>query len=212
MGCPKGTTEDGFERQMGINHFGHFLLFQLLKSILLRSSTPEFGSRVVTVSSAAHRTSPIRFDDMDFSKNGYDPWVAYGQSKTANIYLANSIERHYSSKDLHGYSVHPGVILVTGIARHVEAADYGRIKALLSHAQRIAKTSAQGAATQIWAATSRQLEGHGGVYLADVGQAEPSDDNIKPGLPGYAAHAYDEESEEKLWKLSYEAVGLPAED
>jgi NAD(P)-dependent dehydrogenase (short-subunit alcohol dehydrogenase family) len=104
-------TIDGFEMQFGTNHLGHFLLFQLLKAALVSSSTPDFQSRVVCVSSTGHRAGGIHFDDINLEAPGaYDRWVAYGQAKTANIYMANSIERHYGSKGVHGFSLHPGGI------------------------------------------------------------------------------------------------------
>ena len=94
---PETKTADGFEMVMGTNHFGHFLFFQLLKPTLLKSSTSRFQSRVVNVSSSGHRISPIRFHDMGFTKEGYNRWAAYAQSKTANIYrqiaLSAAMER-----------------------------------------------------------------------------------------------------------------------
>jgi NAD(P)-dependent dehydrogenase (short-subunit alcohol dehydrogenase family) len=108
MACPESTTEDGFETQFGTNHLAHFLLFQLLKPTLLASSTPEFNSRVVALSSLGHRSATVQFDDLDFKKQGYQPFVAYGQSKTANIWMANEIERRFGAQGLHAMSVHPG--------------------------------------------------------------------------------------------------------
>lgn len=87
MACPESKTQEGFEMQFGANHLAHFLLFQLLKPTLLASSTPAFNSRVVALSSSNHRMSGIRFDDLDFKKGGYDPFLAYGQAKTANVSL-----------------------------------------------------------------------------------------------------------------------------
>lgn len=101
MACPEGQTKDGFETQFGTNHVAHFLLFQLLKPALLASSTPAFHSRVVSLSSSGHRYSPVLLTDLNLKARGYDKWVAYGQSKTANIYLATEIERRYGSRGLH---------------------------------------------------------------------------------------------------------------
>ncbi|KAK5124643.1 hypothetical protein LTR85_001356 [Meristemomyces frigidus] len=211
VACAESKTVDGFEMQMGTNHFGHFLFFQLLKPTLLKSSRSRFQSRVVKVSSSGHRVSPIRFHDMNFAKEGYQTWVAYGQSKTANVYLANSIERHYGAEGLHAHSLHPGSIFDTEALRHVTEQDIamlGGTDALKS----VEKSITQGAATQVWAAVSTHLEGKGGVYLSDVGEAKPAADGELMGGPGYGPHAYDEEAEEKLWRLSYEAVRLPVED
>ena len=91
MCCPERQTKDAFETHFGTNHLAHFLLFQLLKPALLNASTPDFNSRVVSVSSISHILSPIVFDDLDLKKSGYHPHKAYAQSKTANIYLANEV-------------------------------------------------------------------------------------------------------------------------
>jgi NAD(P)-dependent dehydrogenase (short-subunit alcohol dehydrogenase family) len=107
MNTPEITTKDGNELQFQTNHLAHFLLFYRLKDLLLSSSTPEFHSRVVNVSTSAHRYSPLKLDNINF-KGEYNGWLAYGSSKTANIYMANQIERLYGSQGLHGYSLHPG--------------------------------------------------------------------------------------------------------
>lgn len=210
MATPEGKTAEGFESQLGTNHYAHFLFFQLLKPALLASSTPAFQSRVVSVSSSGHRTAGILFDDMDFAKAGYNKWMAYGQSKTANVYMANSIERHYGAKGLHGLSLHPGVIYGTDLARNLSTEEVDQMSQM--GLEKISKNVQQGAATQVWAAVSPDLEGKGGVYLADVGEAKPVEEGEIGGGPGYAPHAYDEEAEERLWKLSYEAVGLQYEE
>ena len=204
-------TVDGFETHMGTNHFGHFLFFQLLKPTLLASSTPSFRSRVVTVSSSGHRISPIRFHDMDFAKEGYQKWLAYGQSKTANIYLANSIERRYGAQGLHAHAVHPGAIFTTELTRKTTEEDVAQIGSLGDFAK-VEKSVAQGAATQVWAAISSSLVGKGGVYLSDIGEARLAVEDEMVGGPGHALHAYDEEAEEELWKISMEAVGLSEVD
>lgn len=100
MATPESRTEDGFETQFGTNHLGHFLLFQLLKPLLLRSATPQFHSRVVSVTSSAHRKSGIRFGDLHFETEKYDGALAYAQSKTANIYMMNEIERRFGGQGL----------------------------------------------------------------------------------------------------------------
>lgn len=86
-------SKQGFELQFATNHLGHFLLFQLLADTLLRSSTPDFPSKVVNVSSSGHRFGPVNFEDLTLKKN-YDPWTAYAQSKLANIWMSNYIERY----------------------------------------------------------------------------------------------------------------------
>ncbi|KAK5050644.1 hypothetical protein LTR84_003926 [Exophiala bonariae] len=206
MYTPKGKTMDGFETQIGTNHFGHFYLFQLLKEALVASSTPDFQSRVLVVSSAGHRYSGIRFDDINWEQTEYNTMEAYGQSKTANIYMASSIERHYGSKGLHGLSAHPGGILETGIGRHMDASVFKtdpRMMALLP----TFKSSEQGAATSVWGILTKRYNDKGGVYLADIGEAVPWGPQDAAAAPAYVPHAYDGHAEERLWQLSCDAVG-----
>ncbi|KAK3075093.1 hypothetical protein LTR53_001919 [Teratosphaeriaceae sp. CCFEE 6253] len=211
MAVPLGKNGDGFESHMGTNHFSHFLLFQLLKPLLLQSAKESgTASRVITVSSAGHRTSGIRFDDMFWEKDPstYHKFVGYGQSKTANVYMANSINRHYSDQGLIGLSLHPGAILTTGLTRYMTQEDIA-LFGDLSQYHSISKSAAQGAATTVWAAVSPHFEGkNGGRYLADVGECGPMAEGAGAGAEGYAKHAYDEEAEEKLWTISCQAVGV----
>ena len=209
MATPPGRTVDGFETQFGTNHLGHFLLFQLLKPTLLASSTPDFNSRVVSVSSVGHRWSPIRFQDYNFEeKNSYQPFLAYGQSKTANIYLANYIDRHYGSKGLHATSLHPGGIW-TALQRHAPAEQMNQWKDQ-PVVQNYLKSPEQGAATSVYAAVSKEWEGKGGKYLSNceiMGPAKEATD-IGTGDDRYAEWAYDEENEDRLWKDSCKFVGV----
>jgi NAD(P)-dependent dehydrogenase (short-subunit alcohol dehydrogenase family) len=211
MATPYGHTEDGFETQFGTNHIGHFLLFQLLKPILLKSSTPSFNSRVVSVSSFGHRYGPVRFDDNFDWKNGegYVPNEAYGQSKTANIYLASEIDRRYGSKGLHATSLHPGGI-ASGLQVHVPE----DIKKAWNVPEviRYMKDPEQGAATTVYAAISHEWEGKGGKYLSDCVVQEPFK-KIDEGVTalyddGYATWIYDSEKEGRLWKESLRLLGL----
>lgn len=204
MAVPTHTlTEDGFESQLGTNHLGHFLLFQLLKPLLLSSSTPDFNSRVVNVSSNGHRICHINFDDINLSKEGaYNPWVGYAQSKTAGILMANEIEKRYSSQGLHGWSLMPGFIS-TGLQVHVPSA----MKNLEPALAKIEKSQEQGAATTVWAAVDKSLEGLGGKYLEDAQIAKKFDGAWLYG-PGYGDWAYDEEAAGKLWEVSNQLVGF----
>lgn len=203
MATPEGKTEDGFETQFGTCHVAHFLLFQLLKSTLLASSSPDFNSRVVALSSSGHRGGGVRSDDYNFEKGNYSPWAAYGQAKTANIYMANEIDRRYGAKGLHGLSVMPGGIM-TGLQKHVPGlAEMTKQEAV----RKMMKSPEQGAATTVYAALSKEWEGRGGKYLEDCGEAEltASTDALSKG---YAPHAYDEKAEKKLWTDSLKFVGL----
>lgn len=206
MGTPEGKTKDGFETQFGTNHLAHFMLFQLLKPSLLSSSTPEFPSRVVSVTSFGHRIGPVRFDDYNFTKEAYDPWKGYGQAKTANIYMANEIERRYGSKGLHATSVHPGGIQ-TGLQIHAhdmtEMVKDPEVAAYM-------KSTEQGASTSVYAALGEEWKNKGGRYLSDCQEMGPfaGKNPMGVGDDGYATWAYDEAAEKRLWKESLEMVGL----
>lgn len=203
MATPEGKTADGFEIQFGTCHLAHFLLFQLLKPALLASSTPHFNSRVVALSSSGHRGGGIRPDDYNFEKGKYSPWVAYSQAKTANIYMANEIERRYGAKGLHGLSVMPGGIL-TGLQKHVPGfAEMTKQEAV----RKYTKSPEQGAATTVYAALSEEWEGRGGKYLEDCGEAELTT-STGPVSLGHAPHAYDEKAGKQLWADSLKFVGL----
>ncbi|KAK5677323.1 hypothetical protein LTS10_009893 [Elasticomyces elasticus] len=211
MATPEGKTKDGFETQFGTCHVSHFYLFQLLKDTLLKSSTPEFPSRVVSVSSIGHRAGGIRFDDCNFSKPGsYEPWTAYGQAKTANIYFANELERRYGSKGLHATSLHPGGIF-TGLMQHLDAEQTAgwSTPEILNYM----KNPEQGAATSIYAALSQEWANKGGKYLSKIVEQGPWDprDRSQPTSidhDGYESWAYDEENEKRLWKDSLKMTGL----
>ncbi|KAJ5803138.1 dehydrogenase with different specificitie [Penicillium pulvis] len=195
MACPEGQTADGFETQFGTNHLAHFLLFNLLKSRLLSSSTPAFNSRVIIVASSAHRVSSVHFDNLSL-EGEYEPWKAYGQSKTANVWTANEIERRYGAQGLHAFSLHPGAI-ATELLRHVsdeQKADWEKNDFLKNYW----KSPEQGAATAVWGAVAKELEGTGGKYLDDCQIAPPADPAQRHG-PGYAAWAYSPEMEARLW-------------
>lgn len=202
MATPEGKTADGFETQFGTNHLAHFLLFQLLKSTLIASSAPGFSSRVVCLSSSGHRGAGIQFDNYNFEKGDYAPWTAYGQSKTANIYMANEIERRYGSKGLHGLSVMPGGIM-TGLQVHV----IEQISPGLEAAQKYMKSPEQGAATTVYAALSKEWEGRGGRYLEDCQEGQKTEDP-SPLAVGYHPRAYNEEGEKRLWTDSLKFVGI----
>lgn len=206
MATPEGKTVDGFETQFGTNHLAHFLLFQLLKPALLASSTPSFNSRVVCLSSSGHRGAGIQFDDYNFEKGDYAPWTAYGQSKTANIYMANEIDRRYGAKGLHGLSVMPGGIM-TGLQVHV----IDQLSAGLDAARNYMKSPEQGAATTVYAALSREWEGRGGRYLEDCQESGKTEDP-SPLAVGYHPRAYNEEGEKRLWADSLKFVGIKDDD
>ncbi|SPJ82308.1 related to reductases [Fusarium torulosum] len=208
MALPKlEYTKDGFEMQFGVNHLAHFLLFQLLKPALLSSANPTFSSRLVNVSSSAHHVASINESgDYNFEKTKYNEWVSYGQSKTANIYMANEIERRYGSRGLHATSLHPGGI-ATGLMQHVDPA---MLQAMQKDEAlfKTMKSPEQGAATTVWAAIGQEWEKKGGEYLADCGRTTRGNDKHEITGAGFAGHAYDPENEARLWNDSLKIVGL----
>ena len=206
MAAPYGKTTDGHESQFGTNHLAHFLLFNLLKPTLLASSTPDFQSRVVNVSSAGHAAGQVQFGDYAFSNGAtYSPWAGYGQSKTANIYMANEIENRYGKQGLHGFSLMPGGIW-TNLQKHVPAEMMQEWKSR-PNIEDFMKSPEQGAATTVLAAVGKEYEGRGRLYLEDCDVAEPTT-NGSSMASGYVAHAFDKEKEGRLWKDSLGMVGL----
>ncbi|OQN96817.1 hypothetical protein B0A48_17377 [Cryoendolithus antarcticus] len=208
MAAPYSTTQDKLETQWGTNHAAHFLLFQLLKPLMLATAAKSGqDARVVTTSSVGHRYGGVRLDDINWEDGSYDKWKAYGQSKTSNIYMANAIDRRYGSKGLHATSAHPGGIM-TELTRHTSPDDWARAGLDMEALAPVFKSPEQGAATQTWAAIAKHFDGHGGVYLEDVGEAGAATETAASIAPGYAGYAYDEEAEEGLWKLSCKVVGV----
>ncbi|CAI7668367.1 unnamed protein product [Penicillium palitans] len=208
MNTPESRTKDGFELQFGTNHLSHFLLFYLLKDTLLETarSTPTFNSRVINVSSAGHRYSPIHLDNVNFEGN-YNGWLAYGASKTANIYMATEIERLYGAQGLHGYSLHPGAFISPNLQKHSQK----EMKAAMDNKRALVYLSSleQGCATTIYASVSSELEGKGGLYLEGGSVAAHPAPADADGLEyGYGSWAFDEAKEKELWKLSKSWVGV----
>ncbi|KAF4340137.1 alcohol dehydrogenase [Fusarium beomiforme] len=200
-------TQDGHEMQFGTNFLAHFLFFELLKPALLAAITPELNSRVVVLTSSGHHRSGINeSDNYNYQKGGYDPWDAYGQSKTADIYLANEIDRRYGSQGLHATSVHPGGIM-TELPRYMPKEV---LQGLASSdvAKRFLKSPEQGAATTVWAAVGKQWENAGGRYLENCTEAPPTERIDAHFGKGYAPHAYDPEREARLWQDALKIVGL----
>lgn len=192
MATPEARVGPGWERQFATNHLGHFALVDLLR--------PAFtdDTRVVSVSSSGHQGSDIRWDDLHFTRDPYDKWVAYGQSKTANALFAV----HLNALGVQAFSVHPGRIL-TELARHVDRQEMvanGWVDEDGNIVDPLFKSPEQGAATQVWAATSPRLAGLGGLYLEDCDVAELTEsDSMESGVRDYAV---DPASAARLWTLS----------
>jgi NAD(P)-dependent dehydrogenase (short-subunit alcohol dehydrogenase family) len=204
MACPETRVGPGWEAQFAVNHLGHFALVNRLWPVLQMG-----GARVVSVSSGGHHDAGIRWDDIQFT-NGYDKWLAYGQSKTANALFALHLDALGRDAGVRAFSVHPGKIL-TDLVRHLTISEMAGNGWVDEHGNLIDptfKTPEQGAATQVWAATSPQLVGMGGVYCEDCEVAGPAPATGE--MVGVRAWAADPEQAARLWALSAELTGVDA--
>ena len=200
MACPLDRTAEGYELQFATNHLGHFLLTCLLVPSL-RAGAP---ARVVNLTSAGHRFSPVVFDDVHFERRAYDKWESYGQAKTANILFSVELTKRLAADGITSNAVHPGGIM-TDLGRHLDEDD---VKELMSRAPKGGfkwKTVESGAATSTWAATSPELEGRGGLYLEDCNVGIPKTSDEQEG--GYMEYAVDPAAAERLWVVSEQMVG-----
>lgn len=199
MATPLQRVGPDWESQFAVNHLGHFAFVADLWPALVRCH-----ARVVSYSSAGHHISGIRWDDPQFT-TGYDKWEAYGQSKTANILFALHLDVLGATTGVRAFSLHPGSIL-TPLQRHLESAEMverGWIDAQGNVTDSTFKTVTQGAATGLWAATSPQLSGLGGLYLEDCDVAGPATAN-GTGVKDYAV---DHREAASLWDLSVKLTG-----
>lgn len=210
MACPQSDTADNLEMQIGTNHFGHYLLAVGLVPALLAGARAGAqtgrAARVVALSSIGHRRSPVHFEDVNYRYRPYDKWEAYGQSKTADSLFAVGFNQRFRDQGITANAVMPGGIM-TPLQRHLsreEMIEFGWIDEKGEVNARF-KTPEQGASTSVWAATAPELEGIGGLYLENCGQAPPFD-KASP-FEGVLPHALDPEAAERLWALSVETTG-----
>lgn len=180
-------TSGGWEQQMATNFLGHYMLVRGLENPLADAA----GARVVCVSSAAHLRSPVIFDDMHFRFRSYDPWLAYGQPKTADVLLAVEITRRWSSRGVVANALHPGIIH-TELQRHIDWQTSGLPM----------KTAAQGAATSVLLATAPELEGMGGMFYENCRRSALVDARPTDFSGGVAAYALDPGNAERLWEVA----------
>jgi len=207
MACPETRIGPGWEAQFATNHLGHYALANGLWPLLEAGG----GARVVSLSSAGHKLSPIRWDDVMFESE-YDKWVAYGQAKTANALFAVELDSLGAASGVRAFAVHPGGIM-TELQRHLPRDEMinmgwmdeeGTVNPLF-------KSPAQGASTSLWTATSPQLDGMGGVYCEDCDISAPTDaDSPFARYLGVDAHAIDSDAARRLWELSSELTGVDA--
>lgn len=204
MACPQGKTQDGFETQFGTNHLGHFVFVNRLVPLLKQ------GARIVLLSSAGHQLSDVNIDDPNFERTEYQPFTAYGRSKTANILYAVALDSRLKGRGVRATALHPGGIQ-TELGRHLTPELIQQLTARINQgatggapAFRF-KTVPQGSATSVWSGFVAPADAVGGHYAEDCHVCEINDDaTSRVGVRSYAlnlAHAND------LWRKSEEMVG-----
>ncbi|MFF4974826.1 SDR family NAD(P)-dependent oxidoreductase [Streptomyces sp. NPDC001083] len=194
MACPEQYTEQGWELQFATNHLGHFALATGLRDAL----AVDGNARVVVVSSTGHQQSPVVWDDVNFAFRRYDPWLAYGQSKTANILFAVEATRRWADANITANALMPGAIY-TNLQRHTGGRGSGRVP------PELIKSVEQGAATSVLLATSPHLEGVGGRYFVDCNETGVVD-RRSGTLHGVARYAVDPENARRLWAVSQDLL------
>jgi NAD(P)-dependent dehydrogenase (short-subunit alcohol dehydrogenase family) len=194
MACPEARTPSGWEMQFATNHLGHFALDLGLHRALAAGG----HARIVSVSSSGHQLSPVIFDDLHFDFRPYDPWLAYAQSKTANVLFAVEATRRWKADGITANALMPGAVY-TNLQRHTGGKGSGRTPAEWF------KSVEQGAATSVLLAVSPLLEGIGGRYFVDCNEAETVDRRTGT-LGGVARYALDPMNAERLWDVSEKLV------
>jgi NAD(P)-dependent dehydrogenase (short-subunit alcohol dehydrogenase family) len=207
MRTPFGHTADGFETQFGTNHLGHFVLVNRIASLIAP------GGRLVNLASSGHRYSDVDLDDPGFERTPYDPMIAYGRSKTANILFAVEFDRRHKARGVRATAVHPGGIK-TELDRHMAPGELeglvAQINAQLAaegHPPFQLKTIPQGAATSVWSAFVAPAEHVAGRYSENCQLSEFIEGPVSPVSPGVRRYALDPEHAKALWAKSEEMVG-----
>ncbi len=209
MATPFGHTADGFETQFGTNHLGHFVFVNRIAPLI------RAGGRLINLASSGHRFSNVDLDDPNFERTPYEPFVAYGRSKTANILFAVAFDQRHRERGVRAAAVHPGGIQ-TELGRHM---DPSHLEAMIDQMNKQLaaageapfewKTIPQGAATSVWAGVVAPADEIGGRYCENchVGQIVPDDVTISAISEGVRSYALDPKNAEALWKKSEEMVG-----
>jgi len=209
MATPFTYTKDGFEMQFGTNHLGHFVFVNRIASLI------RAGGRLINLSSAGHRYSNVDLQDPNFERTEYEPFVAYGRSKTANILFSVAFDNRHRERGVRAAAVHPGGIR-TELGRYT---DVGRLETMIAQINKQLaaegkppfqlKTVPQGAATSVWAGVVAPADEVGGRYCENchVGKIVPDDATITVATEGVRAYALDPTNAEALWKKSEEMVG-----
>ena len=207
MATPLGHTADGFETQFGTNHLGHFVFVNRIAGLI------KDGGRLVNLSSSGHRFSDVDLDDPNFETTPYDPWAAYGRSKTANILFAVEFDRRHKASGVRAVAVHPGGIQ-TELGRHMGPGELEALVERMNAAQRAAgapafefKSIPAGAATSVWAGVVAPADEVGGRYCEDCHVAALTELSGMDLSGGVRAYALDPERAKALWALSEQLVG-----
>jgi NAD(P)-dependent dehydrogenase (short-subunit alcohol dehydrogenase family) len=209
MATPFGHTADGFETQFGTNHLGHFVLVNRIAPLIRKEG------RLINLASAGHRFSNVDLEDPNFERTPYEPFVAYGRSKTANILFSVAFDKRHRGRGIRAAAVHPGAIH-TELGRHMDLSQFQKMIDELN--QQLAaegkpafqlKTIPQGAATSVWAAVVAPAGEIGGRYCENchVGEIVPDHATINPISEGVREYALDPKTAEALWNNSEELVG-----
>jgi NAD(P)-dependent dehydrogenase (short-subunit alcohol dehydrogenase family) len=209
MAAPFGHTKDGFELQFGTNVLGHYVLVNRLAPLM------RDGARLVVLSSNAHRMADVDLEDPNFAHTPYDPWVAYGRSKTGDALLAVAFDARHRGRGVRAASVHPGAIM-TELTRQMEPAVFQAAFTAM-HDQHLAqgnppfevKSVGQGAATTLWAGVVADAQAVGGRYCEDCHVGEVLPDDVTPSAfnPGVRPYALDPAHAEALWATCGALVG-----
>lgn len=201
MATPLTRTPEGYELQFANNHLGHFALALALHDALAAAG----GARIVSLTSTGHLRSDVVFDDLMFERREYDPWLGYGQAKTANSLFAVGVSQRWADDGITANAVHPGGIM-TNLQRHMDPAEF-RARGWVDENGKqnpAFKSPEQGASTSALIAGSPLVAGVSGRYFEDANEAEPFD----PESParGVKAYALDPESADRLWNVSLELI------
>jgi NAD(P)-dependent dehydrogenase (short-subunit alcohol dehydrogenase family) len=187
-------TSQGWEMQFATNFLGHFALTVGLHDALAGAS----GARIVSLSSSANMIAPVIFDDLHFDFLPYDPFVAYGQSKTACALLAVEATRRWARDGILANALNPGAI-ATNLQKHT-----GGLKTPIERR----KTTAQGAATSVLLAASPLLKGIGGRYFEDCNEAPVVRKRPVDFSGGVAPYALDPANAERLWSIALKLIAV----
>ena len=201
MAIPRRETADGFEMQFGTNHLGHFALTGLLLERLL--SAPQ--ARVVTVSSTAHRPGRINFEDLG-SAHSYGKWIAYAQSKLANLLFTYELQRRFERAGVTAISVacHPGYAATNLQFAGPRMSGSSLMAAIMTIGNRLfSQSAAMGALPTLYAATAPEVRG--GDY---VGPDGPLENTGHPHKTKSSARSHDAAVAARLWEVSEQLTSV----